>query len=284
VQVTGAVEYLREYNLDRRPHTGRSVVVVGGGNAAIDAARCAVRLGAEEVTILYRRQKEDMPAQNEEIKAAEEEGVKIICLGAPLRFEPLEGPFRKLICQRMTLGEFDAGARRKPVPVPGDHFELATDQVILAIGQQLDISGDLRLIGVGLNRRGLIDIMPGKNTGTAGTMIFAGGDAVRGPDTVINAIADGHRAAAEIDAAIRERKGEPAYEPPLPEVIVIPRLPEAQAEPKNRMSMPEADLIQRKSDFREVELGFAPDAATEEAYRCLQCNLKDVEPANQEER
>jgi NADH-quinone oxidoreductase subunit F len=277
VQVTGAVEYLREYNLDHHPRTGRRVVVVGGGNAAIDAARCSVRLGAEEVVILYRRQKEDMPAQAEEILAAEQEGVRICVLGAPLRFEQMKGPLKKLICQRLTLGEFDAGARRKPVPVPGDQFVLETDHVIMAIGQQLDVGGEIRNIGVGLNRRGLIEIMPGKKTGTSGTMIFAGGDAVRGPDTVIGAVSDGHRAAEEIDAAIREKNEEPAYQPPQTESVKIPGLPEAQSGFKQRASMPEADPAERKKDFREVELGFAPGAALEEACRCLQCNLKEVE-------
>jgi NADH-quinone oxidoreductase subunit F len=277
VRVTGAVEYLRAFNLDQDPHTGRFVVVVGGGNAAIDAARCAIRLGAKEVTILYRRQRADMPAQADEIQAAVEEGVRIEVLGAPLRVEETAGPLKKLICQRMILGEFDAGARRKPVPAPGEHFTLETDHVILAIGQQLDIQDTIRNIGVGISRRGLIEIMPGKKTGTAGTMIFAGGDAVRGPDTVIGAIADGHKAAEEIDAAIRVRNAEPAYEPPPPEVINIPRLLEAQTEAKRRVSMPEADPAERKTDFMEVELGLAPEVAYAEACRCLQCNLKDVE-------
>jgi NADH-quinone oxidoreductase subunit F len=277
VRITGAVEYLREYNLDRNPQTGRRVVVVGGGNAAIDAARCSLRLGAEEVTILYRRQKEDMPAQPDEILAAEHEGIRIVIMGAPLHFEKAKGPFQRLICQRMTLGEFDASARRKPVPVSGDQFALETDHVIMAIGQQLEVAGEIRNIGVGLNRRGLIEIVPGGKTGTAGTMIFAGGDAVRGPDTVIGAVADGHRAAEEIDTAIRARNGEPAYQPPKQETVEIPGLPEAQTGYKQRKSMPEADPAERKTDFREVELGFAPGAAIEEASRCLQCNLKEVE-------
>ena len=277
VRVTGAVEYLKEYNLDRHPDTGRRVVVVGGGNAAIDAARCAVRLGAEDVTILYRRQKADMPAQADEIQAAEHEGVNICVMGAPLRFEQTADPMKKLICQRMTLGEFDSSARRKPVPSPGDQFVLETDHVIMAIGQQLDISDDIRNIGVGISRRGLIETMPGKKTGTAGKMIFAGGDAVRGPDTVIGAIADGHRAAEEIDAAIREINAEPAYVPPAQEVIEIRGVIEAQTESKPKSFMPEADPALRKTDFREVELGFDPGAALEEACRCLQCNFKDVE-------
>ncbi|RPH52885.1 MAG: hydrogenase [Desulfobacteraceae bacterium] len=277
VRVTGAVEYLREYNLGNNPHTGLSVVVVGGGNAAIDAARCAIRLGAQDAVILYRRQKEDMPAQAEEILAAEQEGVRICVMGAPLRFEQTPNPLKKLICQRMTLGEFDASARRKPVPVPGEQFELETDHVILAIGQQVDITNDIQTIGVGINRKGLIEIIPGKKTGTAGTMIFAGGDAVRGPDTVIGAVADGHRAAEEIDAAIREKNAEPSYEPPPPEVMEIPKSAEAQTDSKPRASMPEADPVERKKDFREVELGLTPEFAFTEACRCLQCNLKDVE-------
>jgi NADH-quinone oxidoreductase subunit F len=276
VRVTGAVEYLKEYNLGLNPHTGRRVVVVGGGNAAIDAARCAIRLGADESTILYRRQKSDMPAQADEILAAEREGVRIRVLGAPLRIEESGGELKKLICQRMALGEFDAGARRKPIPVPGDQFELETDHVIMAIGQQLDIAGDIKPIGVGINRRGLIEIMPGKKTVTAGKMIFAGGDAVRGPDTVIGAIADGHRAAEEIDKVIREKNGEPAYVPLPSELIEIPGLAEAQTASKPKSSMPEADPSERKADFREVELGFAPASALEEACRCLQCNIKDA--------
>lgn len=275
VQVVGAVEYLRDHNLNRHPRTGRRVVVVGGGNAAVDAARSALRLGAKAVTILYRREKADMPAQTGEILAAEAEGVSFCCLGAPLGFEETDGPMKRLVCQRMKLGEFDAGARRKPVPAPGDSFVLETDHVILAIGQELDIAGDIRSIGAGISRKGLIEIVPGKKTRTTGTMIFAGGDAVRGPNTVIGAISDGHRAAEEIDAEIREKNAEPAYEPQPREILNIPNLTEAQTRRKPRVSMPEADPAQRRTDFREVELGLVPEAAFQEACRCLQCNLKE---------
>lgn len=275
VQVVGAVEYLRDHNLGRHPRTGRRVVVVGGGNAAFDAARCALRLGAEDVTILYRREKADMPAQADEILAAQEEGIHLICLGAPLNFEETEGPLKKLVCQRMILGEFDVSARRKPVPAADDLFVLETDHVILAIGQQVDLTDDIRSIGPGISRRGLIEIVPGKKTRTTGAMVFAGGDAVRGPDTVIGAISDGHRAAEEIDAAIREKNSEPAFEPPLRERMLIPPLTEAQTQSKPRVSMPEADPALRKTDFREVELGLVPEAALLEACRCLQCNLKE---------
>jgi NADH-quinone oxidoreductase subunit F len=274
VPVTGAVEYLREFNLDHHPATGSRVVVVGGGNAAIDAARCAVRLGAQDVTILYRRDRTSMPAQFDEIHAAEEEGVHIICLGAPLRLESDDGPFGRLICQKMTLGEFDARSRRKPVPVPGNEFVLQTDQVVLAIGQQLDVTDEIRRIGVGVSRSGQIEIMTGKHTRTAGTLIFAGGDAVRGPDTVIGAVADGHLAAGEIDAAIREKNNEPAFEPQPMESVSIPGLIDAEPQISPRILMPEADPAFRKTDFREVELGLSPEQALAEACRCLQCNVK----------
>ena len=275
VQVIGAVEYLMDHNLNRNPRTGRRVVVVGGGNAAVDTARCALRLGAEEVTILYRRELMDMSAQMGEILAAKAEGIRLRCLGIPLYFEETDSPLKKLICQRMALGEFDASARRKPVPVPEDTFVLETDHVILAIGQQLDVSSDIRAMGIGLSRRGLIEIVPGKKTRTMGAMIFAGGDAIRGPDTVVAAIADGHRAAEEIDAAVREKNAEPAYQPPFPENMNIQRTAEVQMQRKERVSMPEADTALRRTDFREVELGLDPDAALRESCRCLQCNLKD---------
>jgi NADH-quinone oxidoreductase subunit F len=175
----------------------------------------------------------------------------------------------------MILGEFDASARRKPVPATDDLFILETDHVILAIGQQLDLTDDMRSIGASISRRGLIEIVPGKKTRTMGAMIFAGGDAVRGPDTVIGAISDGHRAAEEIDAAIREKNAEPAFEQLSPEIMHIPRLVEAQTQRIPRVSMPEAEPALRKTDFREVELGLVPEAALLEACRCLQCNLKD---------
>jgi NADPH-dependent glutamate synthase beta subunit-like oxidoreductase len=215
-----------------------------------------------------------MPAQFDEIHAAEEEGVHIICLGAPLRLESDDGPFGRLICQKMTLGEFDARSRRKPVPVPGNEFVLQTDQVVLAIGQQLDVTDEIRRIGVGVSRSGQIEIMTGKHTRTAGTLIFAGGDAVRGPDTVIGAVADGHLAAGEIDAAIREKNNEPAFEPQPMESVSIPGLIDAEPQISPRILMPEADPAFRKTDFREVELGLSPEQALAEACRCLQCNVK----------
>ncbi len=273
VEVTGAVEYLMEYNLGHSPKTGRKVVVVGGGNAAFDAARCSLRLGAEEVTVLYRREKADMPAQTDEILAAETEGIKLYCMGIPIRLEDSGESLKKLVCQKMIPGEFDSSARRKPVPAPGDEFVLETDQVIFAIGQQLDVADSIRTIGVGISRRGFIEIIPGKKTKTSGAMVFAGGDAVRGPDTVIGAIADGQRAAAEIDEAIREKNSEAPYEPIPDEPIKIP-VPSGEANAKIRAHMPDADPVLRKSDFREVELGLDKDAAFAEACRCLQCNFK----------
>ena len=114
--VYGAVEYLREFNLGNRPATGSRVAIIGGGNSAIDAARCARGSEPKKLVILYRRLRADMPAQNEEIRAAEEEGVKIHYLVSPLRFEGQNGRVKQVICQKMVLGDFDAGGRREPMP------------------------------------------------------------------------------------------------------------------------------------------------------------------------
>jgi NADH-quinone oxidoreductase subunit F len=275
--VGGAVEFLREFNMGLKPWAGEKVAVVGGGNSAIDASRSALRLGAREVTILYRRQRPDMPAQEEEISAAEKEGVKIEYLVAPIRFSGENGRLKTIVCQKMSLGEFDASGRRKPVVVPGDYLTLDVDQVLLAIGQLTDLAflgtnGDVQVSG-----RGLIEIKKDTRTSTSGEMIFSGGDVVRGPDTVINAIAAGHHAAAEIDAAIRERNQEPPYVAIGEEDLDIPKIVDEEVQEKPRACMSEVRAADRICDFREVELGFSAGVALEEACRCLRCDIAEAE-------
>ena len=138
--VWGAVEFLREINLGKQAKVGNRVAVIGGGNTAIDAARTAIRLGAGDVTILYRREKKDMPAWANEIEAAELEGVKIECLVNPVKFTGTGGKLTGVVCQRMRLGEFDRSGRRKAVPIEGDQFTMAFDCVIPAISQSGDTS------------------------------------------------------------------------------------------------------------------------------------------------
>ena len=271
--VVGAVEFLREVNLGKHPPVGERVAVVGGGNSAVDASRSALRLGAKEVTILYRRTRADMPAQEEEIKAAEEEGVKIRTLIAPVKFLGSNGRLEKVVCQNMSLGEFDAGGRRKPVAKLGEDLLFNAEQIILAIGQEPEYpfaSGDG---GVPVNKRGLVDVVKGKRTETQVAMVFAGGDVVTGPDTVVNAIAAGHHAAEEIDRAIRARNGEPAFVPPKV-TIEIPLTVDEEIREVERSCTLEADCRERIKDFREVELGLSEEDAFQESCRCLRCDVK----------
>ncbi len=278
--VIGAVEFLRQVNLGHKPPLGKRVAVIGGGNAAIDAARSALRLGAKEVSVLYRRLREDMPAQEEEILAAEEEGVQIQYLVAPIKFVSDNGRVQKVVCQQMSLSEFDSSGRRRPVPVNEADFSLNVDQVILAIGQRPELGflekqkdGDIEV-----TKRGLIKIKDKTRNRASEAMIFAGGDAVTGPSTVIRAIAAGQSAANEIDAAIRARNDELPYVAPPEEEVGVPRLLEGEAEPPPRAFMPEVPVTDRIGDFREVEFGFSKEVALAEACRCLRCDIKD-EPA-----
>ena len=270
--VYGAVEYLREFNLGNRPTTGNRVAIIGGGNSAIDAARSALRLGAKEVVILYRRLRADMPAQDEEIKAAEEEGVKIHYLVSPLKFEGQNGRVKQVICQKMILGDFDAGGRREPIPIANEEFILEVDLVLPATGQALDL--DFAKPGIDLTKRGFIKIVDGTKTRTSSDMIFAGGDAVRGPDTVVGAIAAGHRAAREIELALRQGKTESPYTTVTEEGLDIPGTVEEDIREMLRLSMPEADIAERVGDFREVELGFSRQEALTESTRCLRCDIE----------
>ena len=273
--VTGAVEFLRELHLGGQPYVGRQVAVVGGGNSAIDAAQCALRLGAEKVTLLYRRTRADMPALCEEIDAAEKEGVQMQFLVAPLRFEAEHGHVARIICQQMTLGEFDATGRRKPGPILGSTISITADQVILAIGQVLDDAFDLRETGLVIGPNGWIDTAPNSFSQSVQPMVFAGGDAVTGPHTVVGAIAAGHRAAAEMDDAIRRSRGEPPWVAPAVPDIAVPRHTDPEVLQAPRAAMPEADAAARIRDFRQVELGLSAEAAQREACRCLCC---DIEP------
>jgi len=215
--VYGGVEFLRDFNADEekwlkgKSSLGKNVVVIGGGNSAIDAARVALRLGSD-VTILYRRLRQDMPAAEEEIKAAEEEGVKIDFLVAPLKIEGTKGKVSSITCQRMKLGDFDASGRKRPVPIQDSEFTMQVDAVIAAIGQVPDMSFIDTKRNIEINKWHCFTVGKTYLSGTANPRYFAGGDAVTGPDTVIGAIAAGHQAADDIDGAIRKANGESAYE------------------------------------------------------------------------
>jgi len=263
--ILGGIEFLRDFNLHEKTwlreekRLGERVAVIGGGNSAVDAARCALRLGAK-VNILYRRRKEDMPAFLEEIKEAEEEGVKIECLVSPLKVIRVEGRVKGLICQKMELGEFDRSGRKKPVPIQGSEFTLNVDTLIVAIGQR---SEDL-----------FEKIIKEIKLQTTNSKLFAGGDIMSGPSTVVKAIAAGHQAAEEIDKAIRTKNGESPYKPPLEEKIGIPLIIDEDIKELPQARMPQLIICKRINNSKEVELGFTREKAIYEAERCLRCDAE----------
>ena len=194
--------FLKSVNKGERPDIGKNVAVIGGGDAAIDAARTALRVGAEEVTIVYRRSKDEMPAYDEDLKEAEGEGIKIQYLASPTRIISEGGKVKAVECIKNELGECDESGRRTPVPIEGSEFEVEADYVIIAIGQGPRL---------GFISNGKIDITErdtiaadAETTKTNKKGIFAGGDCVTGPASVVEAIAAGKRAAHAIDDYLKE--------------------------------------------------------------------------------
>lgn len=267
--VIPATEFLKAVKLGRNVNIGRKVAVIGGGNAAIDAARTSRRLGASEVHILYRRQREDMPADREEIEEALREGVKIHYLIAPTRILERDGRVAHMECERMRLGEFDRSGRRRPVPIEGSRFMIDVDTVIPAISQSPDVGFLRGMEGIELTQWDTLVVDPATlATGLPG--VFAGGDCVTGPDTVIEAIAQGRKAAISIDRYLGGDGKIPVH-PDLGRELAgeiiehqCPRNPERTLQ-----------LSEREANFGEVSLGFTEEVALQEAMRCLRCDLKE---------
>ena len=189
---------------------GRRVAVVGGGNVAMDAARCALRLGAEKVMIVYRRGEEEMPARREEIEHAREEGVEFALLTNPVKFTGDEnGSVTGMTCVRMALGEPDASGRRRPAPVPGSEFETEISCAVIAIGNSPNPLIAQTTPGLETQKWGGI-VVKGDTLATSVPGVYAGGDAVTGAATVILAMGAGKKAAREIDEYLRVKKGEDA--------------------------------------------------------------------------
>ena len=267
--VRQGVDFLREVNLTGKAPMGKHVAIVGGGNVAIDVARSAVRLGAETVRIVYRRTRAEMPAWEEEIQAAETEGVSLTYLAAPQEILVTDGKVSGMRCIRMELGEPDSSGRRRPVPVPGSEYDLEIDQLIPAIGQRPDLSSIDEVEGLAFTRWSTTEVDPiTYATGREG--VFAGGDLQTGPWVAIGAIAAGKEAAESIVryldgadmAAGREpiEREDPVYRP-------VPEGEPAKARARVRELEPEA----RRGNFDEVELGLDEEAGKAEARRCLNC-------------
>ena len=263
----------RASTVDSKPVLKGHVIVVGGGDVAMDAACSAMRLGAEKVTIVYRRSKNELPAIKEEINHAAEEGVKFEFLTNPVEFiGDANGRLNKVKCIRMTLGEPDASGRRRPVPMPGSEFEMSADTVVLAIGSQPDPSLSGSAPDLKVNPWG--NIIADTNCVTEIPGIFAGGDIVTGPATVIEAVAAGKRAAESIDRFIRGVNPDtPRFADsfsPVPEAL----LPSAKGIGKKpRPIAGELPVARRIKDFSEIEMAFSEGEALAESERCLNCAL-----------
>ncbi len=258
------LDFLGPVNLGEKVALGKKAVIVGGGNVAMDAARAALRMGAKEVTVVYRRGRAEMPALPEEITQAEEEGVKFELLTNPVKVSAgADGRVRGLECLRMTLGEPDASGRRRPVAVEGSNFTVDADNVIIAIGQTADIA---QAAGVPLEN-GKIAADPSLATKVPG--VFAGGDIVLGPASLVEAMAHGHHAAEAIDAFLR---GKPMPALDTKKKATAPN-PNPAAAPEAKQQMPRIVVEDRTRDFREIDLGFTAEQAVAEAKRCLACGL-----------
>ena len=272
--VDQGLDFLRKASTEsEKPALKGHVVVVGGGDVAMDAACSAIRLGAEKVSIVYRRSEKELPAIKEEIHHAREEGVCFEFLTTPVEFMGNGNhQLDRVRCIRMKLGEPDSSGRRRPVPVEGSEFEIAADTVLLAIGSGPDTGLTGSVSNLIVNKRGNIEADRYGITRTEG--IFAGGDMVTGPSTVIEAVAAGKRAAESIDGYLRganteihrfEETLKPISEDLLPELKRVDKKPRAMAG--------ELPVAQRIRDFSEIETCFSEDEALAEAERCLNCAL-----------
>ena len=270
--VLWGMDFLRDVNLGLDVKIKDTVAVVGGGNVAIDVARTAIRLGAKKVTVLYRRSRLEMPAREDEINEAENECIEIRYMVSPVAVLGKEGVVTGIRLTKMELGEPDISGRKRPIPVAGSEYNVDADMVILATGQTADISFLEENEGIRCSNSGTI-IVNEVTLESNLSGIFAGGDVVTGPKTVIEALAAGKKAAISIDRYI---KGEPLESERENEGPVESRL-EVRTEgvdSKKRIAAPVLSSAKRENNFNEVELGFSKEQAEEEAARCLNCECK----------
>jgi NADH-quinone oxidoreductase subunit F len=277
-----AVEFLKAFNLRGENLARGRVGIIGGGNSAVDAARVALRQeGVENVTIIYRRTRSEMPAFGEEIEAAIEEGVRLELLTSPIGIHCENGRLASVRCIRNELREIDSSGRGKPVPVPGTEFFISLDTLIVGIGEQPHTE-DLSSTGIEISSVGRLQVDPETlSTGRPG--VFAGGDVVTGPATVVDAIAAGKRAAESIDLYVRGQQLSRPCEPSLPKVFIEPvEITGIEEDVSERVSPPTLPIVSRKLSFEEVEKALPVEAAACEARRCLRCDLEFTRPKEDE--
>ncbi len=271
-QVYDVISFLRRVNLGDTQKPADKVVIIGGGNAAMDAARTCVRLGCQEVHVSYRRTRKEMPAHPEEVEQALEEGVQIHFLTVPIKIAGDNGQVKYLESLQAELGRPDASGRRRPIPIPDSNYRLEVGAVITAIGQQPDLCPFPQ---PPVQTSPWCTIITGPaHTSTNEPDIFAGGDAVTGPATVVEAIAAGKQASLDIhhylsggtDPApvVRTRKHRK---------VPFLAIPAQEKISSHRVPTPFLDMEQRRSNFARVELDYTPEEARKEAQRCLRCDV-----------
>ena len=263
--VVSAVELLRHIGDNEMPDfTGQNVAVIGGGNVAMDVTRSAIRLGAEKVTCVYRRRQEDMTAQAEEVEGAIAEGAEVLTLQAPLRIEADEnGHVAALWTQPQIIGEMDKAGRPRPGTADVEPLRIPADTIIVAIGQGIETRG-LEQTGFKIQRGGAL--LADSSTQLPDMVgVFAGGDCVTGPATVIRAIAAGKAAAANIDEYL-------GFNHEIESEVKVPTPRCTDLRPRGRVNATERDACERKGDFQCIECGMTDQEAGQESSRCLRCD------------
>ncbi|MGD8368456.1 MAG: FAD-dependent oxidoreductase [Desulfobacterales bacterium] len=263
------VDFLRDVNLGKTVSLGDRVAVIGGGNVAMDAVRTALRTGSNHPFVIYRRSEAEMPASEEEIAECRAEGIEIRTLIQPVRVVSEDGKVSGIECIEMVLGEPDQSGRRRPEPVEGSQFVIEIDALVPAIGQESDWACLTDECACTLSDWGTMAVDP-VTFQSQDPDIFAGGDAVSGPATVVEAVAAGKEAAVSIDRFIRKEALADGRGRQWEAVQDVPVETVARAE---RAQMPVRPAMDRKADFKEVQLGFSADTAAVEAKRCLACGV-----------
>jgi NADH-quinone oxidoreductase subunit F len=277
--VIPGMAFLKANNLRDEKLARGKVGIIGGGNTAMDAARVALRQpGVEKVTVLYRRTRDEMPAFAEEVHAAIEEGIEIKELVAPVAVLTKDGKLTGVRLIGNELGEEDASGRRKPVPVKGSEFEIALDTLVVAISEQPEAEA---FGGLRTTKWKTIETNP-ESTAAGKPGVFSGGDVARGPTGVIEAIADGKRAALMIDRYLTGRQLRMIKKVKLPSIYIEPLLTDDdEDESESTLARAVEQMVPvatRKGSFVEVEMGLSLQAATDEARRCLRCDLDFTRP------
>jgi formate dehydrogenase beta subunit len=273
----GGIDFLRDINLGGNVGVGDKVVIVGGGNTAIDCARTCLRMGSTEVHLVYRRTEKEMPSDPREVEDAVEEGVICHFLTQPVEIVAREGKLAGLKCIRMELGEPDASGRRRPVPVDGSEFEMEADTLIPAIGQKSDLDFISPDDPIEISRHGTIEVDP-YTMMTSWPGVFAAGDAVSGPLTVVHGIAGGKRAARAIHEYLIHGACTPSDDEKMEAILAeIERdrsvlvTPRTEGRVGTGMPPKKLDMRERVSTFKEVEAGFTQYDSFVESSRCLRC-------------